>query len=197
MMIYSLNSKFNSMGIGKLAGLFFISLNMLGCTPTKKLYRNGDSSRISSQQLNDTTFDDLKKYLTSITNAELKDTIIIKYDYNNETCWDELDKRDDDNVKPFITANQERVKSLLMLRKKVSIFAFREPGDKFNKIKKWDKSIIIDSDKYLFNLLFKERSICGNSIIVLPDRRYVFVRSDSHSEAMEYSQEKIIELLTK
>lgn len=196
-MIYSLNSKFNSMGIGKLAGLFFISLNMLGCTPTKRLYRNGDSSRISSQQLNDTTFDDLKKYLTSITNAELKDTIIIKYDYNNETCWDELDKRDDDNVKSFIIWNEERVKSLLMLRKNVSIFAFREPGDKFNKIKKWDKSIIIDSNRYLFNLLFKERSTCGNSIIVLPDGRYVFIRSDSHSEAMEYSQEKIIEFLTK
>ena len=190
-------SKFSSMGIGKLAVLFFISLYMLGCTPTRKLYRSNDKNKVSSEKLSDSTFANLKQFLTSITKTQLKDTIIIKYDYNNETCWDELDKRSDDNVKSFITWNQERVKSLLALRDNVSIFAFREPGNKLNKIKKWDKSIIIDSDRYLFNLLFKERSTCGNSIIVLPDGRYVFVRSDSHSEAMEYSQEKIIELLTK
>lgn len=192
-----MNSKFNSMGIGKQSVLFFIILYMLGCTPAKKLYRSNDKNKISSEKLSDSTFANLKQYLTSIAKTQLKDTIIIKYDYNNETCWDELDKRSDDYVIPFITANQERVKSLLTLRNNVSIFAFREPGVNFNKIKKWDKSIIIDSDRYLFNMLFKERSTCGNSIIVLPDGRYVVIRSDSHSEAMEYSQGKIIELLTK
>ena len=185
------------MGIGKLSVLFFIILYMLGCSPAKKLYRSNDKNKISSEKLSDSTFANLKNYLTSITKAQLKDTIIIKYDYNNETCWDELDKRSDDYVIPFITANQERVKSLLTLRNNVSIFAFREPGVNFNKIKKWDKSIIIDSDRYLFNMLFKERSTCGNSIIVLPDGRYVVIRSESNSEAMEYSQGKIIELLTK
>ena len=137
---------------------------------------------------------DTNEYRKELGLAELKENLI---SHNNETCWDELDKRSDDYVIPFITANQERVKSLLTLRNNVSIFAFREPGVNFNKIKKWDKSIIIDSDRYLFNMLFKERSTCGNSIIVLPDGRYVVIRSDSHSEAMEYSQGKIIELLTK
>lgn len=185
------------MRIGTLSSLIFILVLTIGCTSAKKLYRSDDKNRIYSEKLSDSTFAYLKQYLTSITKTQLKDTIIIKYDYNNETCWDELDKRSDDYVIPFITANQERVKSILALRNNVSIFTFREPGDNFNKIKKWDKSIVIDSDRYLLNLLFKERSTCGNSIIVLPDRRYVFIRSDSHSEAMEYSQDKIVELLTK
>ena len=185
------------MGIGKLVGLFFISLYMLGCTPARKLYRSNDKNKVSSEKLSDSTFANLKQYLTSITKTQLKDTIIIKYDYNNETCWDLLDQEKDDYVNLVISSRMDRVKKIESERNNVSIFAFREPGDKFNKIKKWDKSIIIDSDRYLFNLLFKERSTCGNSIIVLPDRRYVFIRSDSHSEAMEYSQEKIIELLTK
>lgn len=60
-----------------------------------------------------------------------------------------------------------------------------------------DKSIIIDSSRQLFNLIFKERCACGSSIIVLADKRFVFVPSDSHSEALDFTQEKIRQLVMK
>jgi hypothetical protein len=168
-----------------------------GCYSTGYLYRNDDKNRIYTGKLSNSTFIDLKQYLTASTNSQLKDTIIIKYDYNNETCWDLLDQKKDDYVRPFIPTHQERIRTVLAARQNVSIFDFREPGQNFNKIKKWDNSIIIDTTKYLFKLLFKERCTCGSSIIVMPDKSFVFLRSDSHSEAMDYTQEQIIELLTK
>lgn len=169
----------------------------VGCSSTGRLYRSNDKNKIYAGKLSDSTFKGLRQYLTASANSHLNGTIIIKYDYNNESCWDLLDQKDDDYIRPFIPAHQERVRKVLAARQNVSIFDFREPGQNFNKIKKWDNSIKIDSTKFLFKLLFKERCVCGSSIIVMPDKSFVFVRSDSHSEAMYYSKEQISELLTK
>jgi hypothetical protein len=167
------------------------------CGSTGELYSSYDKNKIYTGTLSDSSFISLKQFLIKTTNSQLNDTIIIKYDYNNETCWDMLDQKDEDYVKPFIPAHHERIRNILAVRKNVSIFEFREPGQNLNKIKKWDYLIKIDSTLFLFNLLFKERCTCGSSIIVMPDRNFVFVRSDSHSEAVDYTNKQIATLLTK
>ena len=169
----------------------------IGCNSTSRLYRSNDKNAIYTGKLSDSTFQSLKQFLTASTKSQVNDTIIIKYDYNNEVCWELLDLKDDDYIMGFVITHQERVRKALAARENISIFDFREPGKNVNKIKKWDTSIKIDSTKFLFNLLFKERCVCGSSIIVMPDKSFVFVRSDSHSEAMYYSKEQISELLTK
>ena len=167
------------------------------CGTNSRLYRYDDRNRSYKGQLNDSVFNALKRFLTATTNSKLKDTIIIKYDYNNESCWDNLDKREDDRIMEFVSRHKERVQQVLMARQNLSVFNFREPGNSLNKIKKWDNSIIIDSSKQLFNLLFKERCACGSSIIVMPDKRFVFLRSDSHLEVLDMTQKQIEELLSK
>lgn len=175
-----------------------IGLTILSsCTHSTKLYKNDNKEKTYTGKLEDSTYNSLKQFLTSSTNQLLKDTLIIKYDYNNETCWGLLDKKEDEYVMGFITRHKERVQQVLLARQNVSIFDFREAGTNINKIKKWDNSILIDSSKTLFNLLFKERCTCGSSIIVMPDRRFVFLRSDSHSEAMDLTQKQIGDLLNK
>ena len=67
----------------------------------------------------------------------------------------------------FVTRNEERIKKLLSSKRDISVFQFREPGNNINKIKKWNSKILIDNSKELFNLVFKERSICGNSMILM------------------------------
>lgn len=170
---------------------------LFGCSSTGQLYRKEDNNKIYSGKLSDTTYNGLKQYLLASTKVKLNDTIIIKYDYNNETCWDALDQKSEDFISPFVTAHKERLRSLLAERTNVSIFDFREPGTKVNKIKKWNNSIYIDSTKYLFKLLFKKRSTCGSSIIVMPDKNYVFLRSDAHSDAMDYTKSQIQAILKK
>lgn len=182
--------------------LYFISIISIvaiaeSCGTTSQLYRNDDKNKTYIGQLNDSTFTTLKKYLTTTTNSKLKDTIIIKYDYNNETCWNNLDQSEDEHIMGFVRRHKERVQQVLAIRKNVSVFDFREPGNNVNKIKKWDSSIIIDSSKQLFNLLFKERCTCGSSIIIMPDKRFVFLRSDSHSEVLDFTKKQIEELLSK
>ena len=156
-----------------------------------------DKNKTYTGQLSDSSFIILRQILTSTATSKLKDTIIIKYDYNNETCWDILDQKEDDYIMGFVTRHKERVQAILSTRYNVSMFDFREPGNSLNKIKKWDNSITIDRTKQFFNLLFKERCTCGSSIVVMPDNRFIFLRSDSHSEVLDLTQKQIEELLSR
>ena len=167
------------------------------CSVNSKLNSQKDNNKIRTGQLNDSTFLAVKKYLTRGTATILKDTIIIKYDYNYESCWDILDQSEADHIMGFVKRHQERVKRFLLTRQNVSFFAYREPGNSLNKIKKWDNTILIDSSKRLFRLVFNERQNCGNSILLLPDKRFIYLRSDSHTEILDLTQEQIDQYLTK
>ena len=182
--------------------LFLISLISIliiveSCNTTSKIYPYYDNNKTSKGQLSDSIFTALNKYLKITEDSKLRDTIIIKYDYNNESCWDILDESDDRHIMDFVSRHQERVQKALLTRKNVLIFEFREPGNNLNKIKKFNNLIIIDKSKQLFNLLFKERSPCGNSIIIMPDKKFVFLRSDSHSRILDLTKQQVEEILAK
>jgi len=174
-----------------------LTLLLASCSPTMQLYKYDNPKRIYSGTIDETTYTSLKQLLATRTTLLLMDTIIIKYDYNNDNCWGLLDQKDENYIQTFITRHSERIQILQATRPNVSVFSFREPGNDLNKIIKWDESIIIDSSRQLMNLLFKERSTCGNSIIILPDKKFVFIRSDSHSDALDFTQDKISEFFTR
>jgi hypothetical protein len=122
---------------------------------------------------------------------------MIKYDYNDKSCWSILDTYEDSTIRNLIAAHYKAFKIRMASRPGTSAFTFREPGNRLNKLKKWDRSIIIDSSKQLYQLLFKERTTCGSSIVVLPDKKFVFMRSDSHSVVFGLTKEQISLFLLK
>lgn len=94
--------------------LYFISLIailgfIVSCNIISKMYHFDDNNRIYKGQLSESAFNTLSQFLTANSNSKLKDTIIIKYNYNNETCWDLLDTKDDIYIMGFETRNKERV----------------------------------------------------------------------------------------
>ena len=185
----------------KMQAGFFVTICslvvLMSCGSAAKLYEPDHPKRIYSGTLDDAANASVRQLLASRSPSPLKDTVIIKYDYNNSACWSMLDEKDDTVIRGFITRHRQRVSALQSARPGVSVFNFREPGSKVNKIKKWDDSVLVDSSGQLMALLFRERSVCGNSIIILPDKRFVFIRSDPHSEAFDPAQDKIVEYLQK
>jgi len=176
--------------------ILFALIIFVGCSPHGPLYRFDDERRISIYQLEDSSLNAVKKYLSQFSNKAIQDTIIIMYDYNNETCWNSLDeKMKDEEIKGKVFCIQSSYDADLSSRPGVSFFEFREPGDNFNKIKRYNTSIIIDKNLELYNFFFKEKCTCGNSVLILPDGRYIFTRSDAHTNALFYSSNQITELL--
>ncbi len=155
---------------------------MAGCAPQAKLYQNDDVGRTYGGLLSDSVFNSVKRLLTEMTGKDVQDTIIIKYDYDKETCWNNLDQRNDEQIKAVLNHRNNWVRQVLKSRPNISFFHFREPGEQLNKVIRWDSTVYIDSSKQLFHWLFNQRSICGNSIIIMPDKRFVFLRSDPHFE---------------
>lgn len=136
--------------------------------------------------LTDSVYNELRHFLANSSGITLKDTIIIKYDYNRESCWNMLDRQDDAYIKGIIRQQQQRIQKERMARPGISVFMYREPGNNINKLKKWDPDIQIDRTGNLQKWLFGKRKICGNSVIVLPDRTVLLFPSDAHFQALQY-----------
>lgn len=162
---------------------------------TAQLYRKDDKNRVNAGRLPDTALAAIRAYIQHTAHVTAKDTLIINYNYNKETCWDLLDQKDDAYILSFIKAHQQRKQRLLTSRPQLTLLEYREPGKRLNKIKKWDNTIIIDSSKWLFHLLFAKRSTCGSSIIIMPDGEYILMRSDPHAEVLDFTEVQIADLL--
>jgi hypothetical protein len=140
-----------------------------------------------------------KQILASYTNLPLKDTIIIKYNYNNmTTCWNALDNKwgelSNDSIQKIkisLSSKDGYYHKIASARPMVSVFYFKEPGSNFNKIIKWNTDFITDNNKQLLKLLFANKSNCGNSIIILPNKKFVFINGDPHFEVLRYSAKEI------
>jgi len=180
--------------------LFFVILSLLSlnsCQPTSRIYRENDKGKVTIGKLPEEAVAIIKQHLFNITKQELKDTILIKYEYNNETCWSISDMIYKDSViesmiKSRITYHQTQ----LLKRHQVSYYHFRQPGNSFNKLVGKDKNILIDKDLVLNKLLFSEITTCGSSIIIMPDGYFILTKSDSHQQFLSYSSATINKMLS-
>ena len=125
------------------------------CATPSKLYVDGTREKYMKGKLSDSSYFSLKAYLQQSLPAELKDTIIIKYDFNSHDCWYILDEKEDDYILSVLHSYEQGIADQAAKRPGITILEYREDGDKISKYKKWNKSIKID-DGFLQKLFFKE-----------------------------------------
>ena len=70
----------------------------------------------------------LTAVLQKNSEATLKDTIIIKFDFDKENCWQGLDKDSFDYLLKVLDNHQKHRQELIEERPGVSFFEFRQPG---------------------------------------------------------------------
>ena len=174
---------------------FFIFLlyALVGCTVSNKIYK--ENERVVTGKFSEAQAMAIRTFLINDTKVDLTDTIIIKYDYNNDQCWTMLDNNDDAYITKVLTSHQSRMEKRKTQRNNISIFEYREQGNDFSKYKYRDTNIRIDSTGKLSTYIFNDRAICGTSILILPSNEYIIIRSDSHFEILDFSPKKINELL--
>ncbi len=154
-----------------------------------------DSNKISVGALNAKEWSDLKLFFKPYTHGKLQDTLIIKYEINGESCWEFLDKQTDEYVNRVIAGGVKYRDSVMRNRPTVSFFHFQEKGKQKNKIISWDSTVNVDVAGKLKEILFKEKTVCGSSAVVLPDGIYILIKSDSHLLSFTLSKDKIGEAL--
>ena len=163
----------------------------ISCAPSAKLYK---TNTYTKARLHAASLDSLKNYLQSSAIGNINDTIIIKYEFDNESCWNLLDQQNSTDIKTVITNIQNHRKQQSELRPDISIFHYKEKGSKKNKLVEWNPDIRPDNG-YLKHLLFGEQTVCGTSAIIFPTGEYLLIKSDSHFTALNLTGKQINEAL--
>lgn len=141
------------------------------------------SDDLKDFQLTKEEYSEFKTFLIS-KNLKVKDTIFIKYDFNNEKCWDQLDLQSKKHINKIVSNFQTHISYFNTSFETAVAYNFREPGKRFNKLKLWDETIIIDSNKILKKLIFKDKVECGTSAVILADGSYLIYEKDPHFELL-------------
>jgi len=167
----------------------------IGCKSASHIEQASDKENIYFGYITNLTYDQLKQFLSS-ENIPVNDTVIIKYEYNGETCGSRYELPDD-TIRAYNLKRQNYIQQKMIGRPNISVYRFREPGRDINKRVELDNFIIVDKKLFLFKTFFKKRYTCGSSIIIMPDRRFVMIRRDSHFDALEFTQGEIAEVLNR
>jgi len=158
----------------------FLSIFMYACSP--KLYVD-ESKRYQAGTLSDAQIDSLHTFLKQNERLALKDTIIIKYDFNKDVCWNDLNYQNPEFLNNVRWTFQKNILEKAAARPKVAIYQYREVGESFSQVK--SKGLEIETDPgFLKKLLFKEVTTCGTSAIVLPNGKFLLVKSDPQFSAL-------------
>lgn len=160
--------------------LILIAATVLACAEAR-IYRD-DKEHGGSFPL--AKVEAIRKYLSDASGQTLNDTIIIKYDFNNETCWNALDAKNSKYIAGIIDGTNNAIVQYKAAHPKTSVFQFREKGRNQNKLKLRNKEIIVDSG-YLLNNIFTTRTTCGTSLKLYPNGNYELIYSDSHFMAIQ------------
>lgn len=124
-----------------------------------------------------------RSYLIS-KKLKVNDTIFIKYDFNHEKCWDQLDTKNKEYINKIIQNFQLHISDFNKNFETAVAYNFREPGKSINKLKLWDNTIILDDQEVLKNLIFKNNVSCGSSAVILGDGSYLIYEKDPHFELL-------------
>ena len=172
---------------------FFTLIFMYSCSP--KLYVDEDK-RYQAGSLTDAQLDSLHLFLKENQRTALKDTIIIKYDFNNDVCWNDLNGQNAEFLNNVRWTFQKNIQEKAEARPKVAIYQYRQTGKNFSQVK--SKGLEIETDSgFLKKLLFKEVISCGTSAIVLPDGKFLLVKSDPQFSALLLNASEIEKKLLK
>ncbi len=171
---------------------FAILLN--SCSSSLPTFKK-ETERIVVTTIADSSFVSLKNFLQSKSATKLKDTLIIKFDFNKENCWQALDKGSLDYLLKVLDNHKKQRQKLIEERPEVSFFEFRQAGNHLSKLKRLDDKVMIDKTGMLISILFPIQTECGSSAIILPDKKVIMVYTDPHFDAFYFTGEKIKTIL--
>lgn len=171
----------------RLFTFIFLSLFLYACSP--KLYVD-ENKRYQAGTLTEAQIDSLHTFLKQNERLALKDTIIIKYDFNKDDCWKDLSYQNAEFLNNVRWTFQKSIQEKAEARPKVAIYQYREEGKSFSPVK--SKGLEIETDPgFLKKLLFNEATTCGTSAIVLPNGKFLLVKSDPQFSALILNAKEI------
>ena len=146
------------------------------CTTSKLYLTNNKQSGIFKEA----KADSIRHYLAQISGEQIQDTVFIKYEFDNETCWNVLDGQSDQYISNVIESRNAYVSRYQNDHPNVTILSIKEVGKNFNKLVMRNPKITVDQGGFLRQYIFLNNAKCGTSMKLFPNGRYECYLSDAH-----------------
>jgi hypothetical protein len=159
--------------------LLVFSYFIVSCGATKSVSKN----TVDNQQFPKARIDSIKSYLSMLSGEPARDTIIIKYEFNNEHCWDLLDEQSNEYITRVIESTNNYISKYKTAHPGTSVYHIRENGRNQNALVLKNNQNLVDNG-YLRKSIFIKKALCGTSLKLYPDGTYKFIYSDSHFTAL-------------
>jgi len=157
-----------------------LSIVIISCAGSRSVSKN----RKHNNQFSLAKVDSIKNYLSAISDKPVKDTVIIKYDFNYDGCWNALDQQTDNYIAKIIISTNDFISKYKIAHPGTSVYQIKESGKNFNKLILWNNKILNDGG-YLRKNIFTKKVTCGTSLKLYPDGTYKFFYGDSHFMALQ------------
>ena len=140
-------------------------------------------------QLSSEEFAQLKDFLLH-KNIPIKDTIIIKYEFNGDDCWHLLNQKSKNYIHKVRDGMQKHISNFNLSHSDAIAIRVKESGKNFSDYILDDPTILTDDDKLLRRLLFKKTESCGTTAVILDDASFALKESDSHFSVLNILNNK-------
>jgi hypothetical protein len=147
--------------------------------------------KVFTGQLTPDQFSQVKQYIFLKTHTELKDTLFITYQRNNMDCWYHLESWSIERRKQAIDFNNGYADRQLAERPNISIYFFKEKGEKFPLFIKENSKVLVDTEGVLLKMFFSKKANGCGGLIIFPDGKFLLLQVNRHFEIISFSSEAI------
>lgn len=130
-------------------------------------YHTALQSSTMSGKLSETQYDSLRHMLGTGSFQSLRDTLIIKYEYETGEAAI-YNEKDDELIQQNVTDELRMLHNAQVCRKNISVFSLVEPGANADSTLEYNNTAMLDQFKLVQRLLLNNTSQY-NSIIVFPN----------------------------
>ena len=158
-----------------------ISSVITSCTTSKLYLSDNQHSGIFTKA----KADSIRYYLAEISKEKIQDTVFVKYEFNNESCWSILDGKSNPYIERVIQSGNAYVSRYQNNHPNVTVLRVKESGKNFNKLVLRNNKVLDDSGGYLRQHVFLNNARCGTSMKLYPNGKYEIYLSDAHFRILD------------
>jgi hypothetical protein len=147
-----------------------------------------------SGQLPAAQYEALRSLLQGYSILPLKDTLIIKYEYDMQQTGIPV-VENDDIIQQNITTELRMLHNAMLKRKNITLLSMIEPGNRADSMKIYNNMVNVDLAKSVYRLLLNDLNAV-NSVIILPSGKYICFNSADGWAALRVSGGEIQQLLS-
>ncbi|RYY69589.1 MAG: hypothetical protein EOO13_09105 [Chitinophagaceae bacterium] len=171
-----------------------IPLMMVSLFTMGQQYNVGLQQNTVCGQLSKAQYDSIRSVLQAYQYLPLKDTLIIKYQYES-TLMVPVASENDDLIQQSITEELRMLHGAQIHRKNISLLNLMEPGGRADTLAKYNNLANVDEAGVVHRMILNENKNF-NSVILFPNRKYICINSADGWAALKLKSGELQQVLS-